>query len=352
MLSFIIPTHNRHEELAITIERLAAGSAVRACDEVIVLDNASVPAVDLPTRLPNGSRVELIKRGENEAAAARNAGARSASGEWLIMLDDDSSPTSELSGVLDQVPSPIAAVGGDIRLPDGSREAGGLPEVVVGCGCAIRREAFLEVGGYDASFDYYVEEYDLCARLIASGYQIIHTPDIRFEHRKAKHNRDFSRILSRLVRNNAWTIARYAPSDRINRELSQMFARYESIAQREGVSHAFLLARESAEQTLRQQSRTPLSIEQWERFTGVSALREHGIAALVSEGVHRVRLARPGKGAEIVEQELRRVGIEPDPDAQAAIVATLSPGPMLDAHDQAPGPIRLPWSPEHLTRAG
>lgn len=352
MLSFIIPTHNRPDDLATTLARLDRSPAVRAEDEIIIIDNASTPAATAPARLTRGTPITLIRRDTNDGAAARNIGAKAARGEWLIMLDDDSSPTTPLAEVLARAPEQTVAIGGDIRLPSGGREAGGLPEVIIGCGCAIRRAAFLDVGGYDPTFDYYVEEYDLCARFIHKGWTVTHTGEIAFEHRKAPHNRDFSRILSRLVRNNAWTIARYAPDGERDAELARMFDRYGCIATKEGVSHAFRIARDDAEVSLSRQPRRPLSVEGWARFTGVAALRRQGIATLVRAGVARVRLARPGKGADVVESELRRVGIEPDPDSSEAIIATLSPGPMLDASETVPGRATLPWTLSTLTRAG
>ena len=188
-ISYILPTRNRPDALATTLAKLGdlprpehelAGGA-----EVIVVDNASDPSASIPCRLNNGLPIALIRRCTNDGAAARNLAANLARGQWLAMLDDDSHPLDcghlhALAGV----PAEVAAIGADIRLPDGSREAGGLPEVFIGCGVAIRRDAFLDAGGYDPSFHYYAEEYDLCAKLILRGGRIIHDSSFRVLHEK------------------------------------------------------------------------------------------------------------------------------------------------------------------------
>ncbi len=50
--------------------------------------------------------------------------------------------------------------------------AGGVPGVFFNCGAFIRRDAFLNAGGFPIDFDYYVEEYDLCCRLWRDGWRV------------------------------------------------------------------------------------------------------------------------------------------------------------------------------------
>jgi GT2 family glycosyltransferase len=209
MISYLLPTHDRPKVLCRTLAALGALDA-DAHDafggaEVIVIDNASSPPVQIgaTNRLANGLPLRLIRSELNAGAAVRNVGAQAAQGEWIIMLDDDSYPLD--AGHLDafaDADADVAAIGAEIRLPSGSREAGGLPEVIVGCGAAIRRNAFLAVGGYDPAFDYYAEEYDLCAKFIIEGWRIVHDQRFKVQHDKTEAGRDMNRILYRLVRNN------------------------------------------------------------------------------------------------------------------------------------------------------
>ena len=157
MISYILPTHNRPDRLAKSLARIgqlcADDHAQFGGAEVIIVDNASDAPPTLPRRLANGLPVRSFRMASNQGAAARNFAAEQAQGDWLIMLDDDSYPLdTDFVRVLSEAPPEVAAIGADIRLPDQRREAGGLPEVFVGCGAAIRRKAFIDVGGYAASF--------------------------------------------------------------------------------------------------------------------------------------------------------------------------------------------------------
>ncbi len=348
MISFIIPTHNRTEALVHTLRRLAAIDPNTLADdpELIIVDNASQIPPDLPVSLPNGVRVRRIRLNQNIGAAARNVAANEATGRWLVMLDDDSSPESgDLAAALDAAPDEIAAIGFETILPNGDHEAGGLPEVVIGCACAIRRDTFLSVGAYDPAFDYYVEEYDLCARLIADGYRIAHTRAVLFEHRKVESGRSFERIISRLVRNNGWVIQRYAPESEREQALERMMRRYREIAHREYVESGFRDGESQLRTSLDAQPRTPLTQRQWDRFTGRSAAQRTLSRELAPAGACECRLVERGKGDDIIEEILEDLGASVVDDARApSVIATLSPGPLLDAMERHPCAI-APWRP-------
>lgn len=349
MISYIIPTRDRPEELARTLRSIAAlgDHAESGGAEVIVVDNASrerpvvvARAGDVPVR--------LVTLRENLGAAARNVGARRADRRsgWLVMLDDDSAPLdgSFLSG-LASVPERVGAVSADIVLPDGSRERGGLPEVFVGCGVAVRAGVFRGLGGYDVSFGYYAEEYDFSARLIGAGYGVRFEPGFRVLHRKAAHGRDFGVILSRLVRNNGWVIARYAPDGELDGAMGAMLDRYGAIARGEGVEGAYESARRELRATVGGQPRAALDGSGWARFTGLASAR----AALASSAATgRASLVEPGKHAEVVRRALEERGlsvVEDGDDAGVRVIATLSPGPMLDAMSRhgLDGRVIAPW---------
>ncbi|MEL6796008.1 MAG: glycosyltransferase [Planctomycetota bacterium] len=345
MISFVLPTRDRPAELAQTIDAVAKLGI--ADSEVIVVDNASQSPVkcDSPS---TDLRVRAIALPENLGAAARNIGAREAINDWIVMLDDDSHPLD--AGVVDAIADAgprVGAIAADIRLPDGSRERGGLPEVFVGCGVAIRRELFLSLGGYDHAFGYYAEEYDLCAKLIAAGFRVGFDPRFRVLHRKVNTGRDFGTILRRLVRNNGWVLTRYAPEDELERSLGEMLRRYARIADKEGVADAFTEAHTELRSTIDNQQRTPLSSQHWDRFTGLAAARE-AIEMRVSPTARTAAIIEPGKNEPQVREAIARHGLIIVGDAAEAdvrVIGTLSPGPMLDAINRHAGDARLlaPW---------
>lgn len=335
-LSLVIPTHNRPAVLAETLRKLAGldeRTIGKRC-ELIIVDNGSDDPPDPPGELPNGIRVRVIRLGENLSAAARNTGAQEASADWVVMLDDDSSlkrcPAIE---TLRSMPADVHAVGGEILLPSGEHEAGGLPEVVIGCGCAYRRAVFNALGGYDPSFDFYAEEYDVCARILLEGGRVLHTSGLRFEHRKSALNRSFGRILHRLVRNNGWVIRRYTPEHRFRTALDGMLERYERIARKEGVLEAYIAGLDELERTIDDQPIRRMDTPTHNRFIGRDACERH-LVGVLSGDTDPVRIVSAGKGAEIISEVIKDQGIQivmDDEPGARGVIGTLSPGPMTDA---------------------
>lgn len=351
-VAYVLPTHNRAGELARTIDALAR--LPRHDAQVIVVDNASDAKPSLPAMLANHAPLRLIRLDANEGAAARNAGAMTADAEWIVMLDDDSSPLDiEFLHVLERAPSDLLAVSADIRLSDDDagrprgREAGGLPEVFIGCGVAIRRDAFLEAGGYDPTFHYYAEEYDLAARLLRMGGRIGFSRAFRVEHRKVSRGRDMGTILARLVRNNCWVEQRYAPDDERFDAIVRTRRRYRAIAHKERALRGLAIGMRDLRMSMREQARTPLTRDLYDRFTGLS----HARAALAS--AHRTRRFRSaaivdrGKNDWAIERALDEIGVRivDGGDADALVIGTLSPGPMLDAIERRAHDARVvaPW---------
>ncbi|MBL8758154.1 MAG: glycosyltransferase [Phycisphaerae bacterium] len=364
MISYIIPTRNRQGQLERTLEAIGRlGDHARAGGaEVVVIDNASRPAVWTPGWLKSGLPVRLLRRDRNEGAAARNAGAKAAdpASDWLVMLDDDSYPLD--AGVIEAVREAgpdTAAIAAEVFVPTGEapgstigagegggsrgpedawptptrHESGGLPEVFVGCGVAIRRGVFEGLGGYDARFDYYAEEYDLAARLLLGGHRVTMDRRFRVIHEKVAEGRDFGRIIRRLVRNNGWVVQRYAPAQVRQAELRETITRYARIARKEGVLPAYVLGVWDLVSTLSSQARTPMAPALYDRLTGMAAARVALSAAHAERPLERVAIVERGKNAWVVEAALRELGamVVPEDRASTHVIGTMSPGPMLDA---------------------
>lgn len=359
MISYILPTRDRPERLALTLAALGNLRGHDASDpgEVIVVDNASRFPPTVPERLANGLRVRLILRSTNEGAASRNAGVEAADrgNEWIVMLDDDSYPCDTgFIRRLGKAPADVAAVSADIYLPGLSRrESGGLPEVFIGCGVAIRRAAFLRLGGYDSAFNYYAEEYDLAARMILAGYRIAFDPWFRVEHHKVASGRDMNTILARLVRNNGWVMQRYAPEEWRREQVRDQRRRYRAIAAKENAAGGFGQGLAELRRTIREQRRTPMAPHLFDRFTGLAYAREalarahrerpFRTAAVVDEGKNGwvVRAALAELGVTVVNEcpwgdsaaPNESLAFTPTP-AEAMVIGTMSPGPMLDSWER------------------
>lgn len=365
MISYVIPTRNRPDRLAQTLAALGSLPAHPDGAEVVIVDNASTNPPTPPARLANGLTTKLLLRSTNEGAASRNAAVAASNPHhpWIVMLDDDSYPcdTAFIRRLM-RAPADVAAVSADIYLPGMSRrESGGLPEVFIGCGVAIRRDVYLTLGGYDPAFNYYAEEYDLSARMLLAGYRIAFDPWFRVEHHKVAAGRDMNTILARLVRNNGWVMQRFAPDSLRREQIREQRRRYRAIALKESALDGFRAGLLDLKRTIRAQTRTPLPHHLFDRFTGLAYAREALRAALRERPLSAAAIIDEGKNGWVIRQAAAELNIKivtPWPwsstpshregagggfsssPPDALILGTMSPGPLLDSWERHT--LRLP----------
>jgi glycosyltransferase involved in cell wall biosynthesis len=179
-VSVIIPTHNRR---ALVCEAIASALAQRdVALEVIVIDDGSTD--DTAAVLAAfGGRIRYRPQAPSGVAAARNAGAWLATGEWLAFLDsDDLWHPDKLARQLAyhaQHPALRASQTGEIwirngvrvnpcrhhRKPDGDIFASSVARCVVSPSAVLlRRELFVALGGFDEGLAV-CEDYELWLRL-------------------------------------------------------------------------------------------------------------------------------------------------------------------------------------------
>ncbi|MDQ3877828.1 MAG: glycosyltransferase family 2 protein, partial [Actinomycetota bacterium] len=182
--------------------------------------------------------VRVIDPGGNVGLAGRNLGARAASGNFLLMLDDDSYPLpgaiEALVAAIDAEPR-VGVVGGLVLdVADGGtvvksteigtfdwwlrgRNRGPAPETgwptffFPEGACLIRRDAFLEVGGFFEPYFFTVSEVDLATRMLARGWDVRYVPAAVFHHMKANMGRSSPLTLEYRVRNQLWYFWMYFP---------------------------------------------------------------------------------------------------------------------------------------------
>jgi len=86
-VSFIVPAYNEAQLLGRTLSSIEqAARALQLTFEMIVVDDASVDHTPEVARA-HGARVVLVNH--RQIAATRNAGAREATGDWLVFVDAD-----------------------------------------------------------------------------------------------------------------------------------------------------------------------------------------------------------------------------------------------------------------------
>ncbi|MCC6850398.1 MAG: glycosyltransferase [Deltaproteobacteria bacterium] len=234
--SIVIPVFNRAE---LTEQCLVALAAVTAgvTFEVIVVDNASTDRTpELCAAL--GGDVQILVNAENLGfAAACNQGARAARGRYVVFLNNDTIPLdgwlAPLARELDADPT-VQVVGSKLLFADGTVQHAGvifgrevplpyhafahtpgtLPAVnerremqsVTGACMAVRRDAFLALGGFDEGYRNGFEDVDFCLRVRTRGGRVIYQPASTLYHlesqtpgRKAHDDANVKRFLERWI---------------------------------------------------------------------------------------------------------------------------------------------------------
>jgi N-acetylglucosaminyl-diphospho-decaprenol L-rhamnosyltransferase len=79
-------------------------------------------------------------------------------------------------------------------------------EWISGSAMLLRREAVDDTGGFDEGYFMYVEDVDLCARLRASGWRVLFSPEVEVVHRMGVSARGQER---RMAHEHSRSIYRY-----------------------------------------------------------------------------------------------------------------------------------------------
>ena len=184
----VVPTVGR-PSLARTLAGLAAGDGPLP-ERVIVVDDRRDAAEPLNVDVAPlwRERTIVIRGGGRGPAAARNAGARAGTAEWIAFLDDDVVPPAGWRLALERdirAADDAAATQGRVMAAgaDPHQIVKGLETAVwITADMAFRRDAFEAIGGFDERFRRaYREDSDLGLRLTAAGERIV-TGDRHVSH--------------------------------------------------------------------------------------------------------------------------------------------------------------------------
>lgn len=176
-LSVVIPAFNEERLLPSTLRSVAGSLAPVAAagwsSEVIVTDNNST---DGTARVAREAGAQVVFEPVNMIARARNAGAAAATGDWLVFVDADSSPSPGLmAAMLRAIQSGRCYAGGTtVRLDGGGWAAGAVAtgwnlisrvtRLPAGSFYFVDAAVFRDVGGFPADL-YAAEEIELSRRL-------------------------------------------------------------------------------------------------------------------------------------------------------------------------------------------
>lgn len=161
LFSVIIPTFNRSNLLTACVRSLL--NQTFDSWEAVIVDDGSTDDTHIKLSEFNSPRVRYVKQPNSGAAAARNNGARQATGDYIIFLDSDDTvePTW-----LEEFEKAIAATNADLltcginrfnaagvkvesRVHTDGHELQRHYGIFLAGSYAIRREKFLAAGGFD-----------------------------------------------------------------------------------------------------------------------------------------------------------------------------------------------------------
>jgi glycosyltransferase involved in cell wall biosynthesis len=176
-VSVVIPAFNEERLLA---QSLAAIQHARTgflpaglASELIVCDNNST---DRTAEIARAAGATVVFEPVNQIGRARNCGAAAATGDWLLFIDADSQPSSELfAEVAEQIKSGTCLAGGCVIQLDGPHRGARLlargwnwlsrhRRLLAGSFIFVETAAFRSLGGFSADL-FTGEELDLSLRL-------------------------------------------------------------------------------------------------------------------------------------------------------------------------------------------
>lgn len=222
LVSVVVLTYNRRDEVLITLERLQANLAGDLSIPIIVVDNGSPDgtAQAIRQRFP---AVTVVASHCNLGAAGRNLGVDQVQTPYVAFCDDDTcwepGAIPRAVEILERNPL-IAVVNARILVgPEGRPDAtcevmansplGALGEHRLLLGfmagaCVMRTQCFRAVGGYWQRLFIGGEEALLSLDFAARGWHMVYAPEVVTRHLPSP-NRNAAQRRHLLVRNAIWT---------------------------------------------------------------------------------------------------------------------------------------------------
>jgi GT2 family glycosyltransferase len=221
-VSIVFLNYNRLAETKITVNKLLQCKNQFNDLEIIAVDNFSTDGTrEYLSEI--GDRIKTIFLDRNYGIDGYNKGFEISEGNIIIVLDDDSHIEIDTikrvkeSFIKDK---DLAIVAFKIIDGNGKRfNTWHIPSkdvyqesfAFVGCGFAIRRDIFKEIGFYPREFFIYHNEIAVAIKIKLLGYKIVYDPMCIAIHRTSGQKRDPSRRIYYTLRNSLILIWMYYP---------------------------------------------------------------------------------------------------------------------------------------------
>ncbi len=208
-VSVIIPTHNRRDLVVEAVARLDEQEYPRSLLQVVVATDRCTDGTAAALRSRFGDRITLIDSSRPGSSAALNAGTSAATGELAIFLDDEMLPVPAFVAMHAKAHAaavtPIAVTGYS-PVAEGqqtplasyvarnyraffqrleSRPESRDPRYLMAGNMSIRVDALRAAGGFNESYFFQRNDFELAARLIERGYELRYCPSARADQQIA-----------------------------------------------------------------------------------------------------------------------------------------------------------------------
>jgi GT2 family glycosyltransferase len=212
-----IATRDRWPELEITLTRLRERGFDRL-ETVVIDDGSRVPMpADFATRFP---WVRFVHSPTHRGyIAQRNELARLVAAPMVFSLDDDSHIESGdpiaaakwLAAAPEVIALAFSIVPGDAPPVPETAASPAPVRFFIGCAHLMKREPFLQLGGYRVELGSYCEEFEFSLRAWKSGFTVFTYPGLVVRHLVSANGRDKARLNRFLTRNDLWIAAWHYP---------------------------------------------------------------------------------------------------------------------------------------------
>ena len=210
--SIIICTYERHQDLVESVKSVFE-QKFESYEIIIVVPYHDKKSIAI---LKQFSKIKIVLQKEGKGLSfARNLGIAVAKGTFIAFLDDDAIAYPDWLQNLYRcfVDDTIGAVGGlvissnltDIQFKNGavnkfaqvkpyinySHEEYNDPHgtwfnYIQGTNTSFRRDLLVTLGGFNPAYRFYLDESELCVRIIKKGFKIIHANDAVIIHKMSE----------------------------------------------------------------------------------------------------------------------------------------------------------------------